>query len=108
MNIGANDYLKALSISTNCFELEKKNNITLFLEFKDVFVYSYDDFCVFDLIIIHHAITIKYNTIPIWQRQQLVTLAFEATIRREFDKMLNANIIIGSIFSPTTDIHRSI
>ena len=102
MNIGVDDDPKTLSISANCFDLEKKNNITLFLEFRDVFFYSYDDFFGFDLRIIHHAITIKYNTIPIWQRQQLVTLAFEATIRREFDKMLNANIITGSIFSPTT------
>jgi hypothetical protein len=75
---------------------------------RDVFVYSYDDFCGFDLKIIHHAITIKYNTIHICQRQQLVTLAFESTIRTEVDKMLNATIIIGSISSPTTDIHRSI
>jgi hypothetical protein len=106
MNNCADDDHKTLSISANCFELEKKNNITLFLEFRDVFVYSYDDFCGFDLRIIHHAITIKYNTIPIWQRQQLVTLAFEATIRREVDKMLNANIITGSISSTTSDIHR--
>ena len=108
MNIGANDDLKTLSISANCFELENKNNITLFLEFRNIFVYSYDDFCGFDLRIIHHAVTIKYNTIPIWQRQQLVTLAFEATIRREVYKMLNANIITSSISSPTTDIHISI
>ena len=108
MNIGADDDPETLSISTNYFELEKKNNITLFLEFKYVFVYSYDDFCGFDLRIIHHAVTIKYNTIPIWQRQQLVTLAFEATIRREVDKMLTTNIITGSISSPTIDIHRSI
>jgi len=59
MNIGANDDPKTLFISINCFKLEKKNNITLFLEFRDVFVYSYDEFCGFDLIIIHHAITIK-------------------------------------------------
>jgi hypothetical protein len=108
MNIGADDDPKILSISANCFELEKKNNITLFLEFRDVFVYSYDDFCGFDLRIIHHAITIKYNTIPIWQRQQIFTLAFEATIRREVDNMLSANIITSSISSPITDIHRSI
>jgi hypothetical protein len=108
MNIGADDDLKTLSISANCFELEKKNNITLFLEFRDIFVYSYDEFCVFDLRIIHHDIIIKYNTIPIWQRQQLVTVAFEATIRREVDRMLNANIITSSISSTTTDIHRSI
>ena len=108
MNIGADDDPKTLSISANCFQLEKKNNITLFLEFRDVFVYSYDDFCGFDPRIIHHDITIKYSTIPIWKRQQLVTLAFETTIRREVDKMLNANIIFGSISSPTTDIRRSI
>jgi hypothetical protein len=106
MNIGADDDPKTLSISANCFELEKKNNITLFLEFRDVFVYSYDEFFGFELIIIHHAITIKYNTISIWKRQQLVTLAFKATIRREVDKMLNANITNGSISSTTTEIHR--
>ena len=108
MNIGADYDPKTLHISANCFKLEKKNNINLFLEFRDVFVYSYDEFFGFDLRIIHHAITIKYNTIPIWQRQQLVTLAFEATIRREVEKMLNANIITGSISSPTIDIHKSI
>jgi hypothetical protein len=65
----------------------------LFLEFKDIFAWSYDDIHSFDPNVIQHDIPIKEETKPVRQRQRPINPTLEATLRKEVERLINAHII---------------
>jgi hypothetical protein len=75
------------------FTRGKKIFMDLFCEFKDVFSWLYDDLRGFNPNIIQHAILIKEGTKPVRQRQRPVNPTLKATIRKEVEKLLKAQII---------------
>jgi hypothetical protein len=48
VNIETRENKKTLNIGAQCSEKEKQKFTYIFLEFKDVFAWSYEDLCGFD------------------------------------------------------------
>jgi hypothetical protein len=99
VNIETLDDPKILKIGAQCSQEEKGKFMDLFHEFKDVFAWSYEDLHGFDPNVIQHAIPINEGLKPIRQRQRPVNLALEATIKREVEKLLKAQIIFPVKYS---------
>jgi hypothetical protein len=49
MNIGTQEDPKTLNIGAQCSKQEKQKFTDLFYEFRDVFAWSYEDLCGFDI-----------------------------------------------------------
>jgi hypothetical protein len=62
-------------------------------EFQDVFSWSYEDICRFDLALIQHVIPIKEGIKPVRKKQRPINPALETIIRKELEKFLKAGII---------------
>jgi hypothetical protein len=68
-------------------------------EFQDVFAWSYEDLHGFDLALIQHAIPIKEGVKSVRKKQRPINPTLEATIRKELEKLLKANIIFPVKYS---------
>jgi hypothetical protein len=99
LNIGTPESPKNVKIGAQCFDEEKMKFSKLLGEFQDVFSWSYEDLCGFDLALIQHAIPIKEGIKPARQKQRPINSSLEATIRKELEKLLKAEIIFPVKYS---------
>jgi ribonuclease HI len=93
LNIGTLDCPKNVKISAQCTDEEKLIFTELLREFQDVFAWSYEDIRGFDPDLIQHSIPIKEGIKPVRKKQRPINPAFEATIQKELEKILKAQII---------------
>jgi ribonuclease HI len=93
LNIGASESPKIIKLGAQCYDEEKVKFTELLCEFQDVFSWSFEDLRGFDPDLIHHAIPIKEWEELVKQRQRTINHALEATIRKELENLLKANII---------------
>jgi hypothetical protein len=99
LNIGTPESPKNVKIGAQCSDEEKMKFARLLGEFQDVFAWSYEDLCGFDLSLIHHAIPIKEGIKPVRKKQRPINPALEATIRKELEKLLKDGIIFPVKYS---------
>jgi ribonuclease HI len=93
LNIGTPESTKIIKLGTQCSDEEKVKFTKLLREFQDVFAWSYEDLLGFDPTLIQHSITIKEGIKIVRKKQRPINPALEATIRKELEKLLKANII---------------
>jgi ribonuclease HI len=99
LNIGTPESPKIIKLGGQCSDEEKAKFTELLYEFQDVFAWSYEDLLGFDVVLIQHAIPIKEGVKPIRKKQRPINHAIEATIRKELEKLLKANIIFPVKYS---------
>jgi hypothetical protein len=99
LNIGTPDSPKNVNIGAQCIDEEKLKFTELLHEFQDVFTWSYEDLRGFDPSLIHHAIPINEGIKPVRQKQRPIKPTLEATIRKELEKLLKAEIIFSIKYS---------
>jgi hypothetical protein len=92
LNLGTPESPKIIKLGAQCSDEEK-------VKFQYVFVWSYEDLRGFDPSLIQHAIHIKEGVKHVRQKQRPVNPALEATIRKELEKLLKANIIFPAKYS---------
>jgi hypothetical protein len=93
LSIGTPKTPKNVKIGAKCSDEEKMKFAKLLDEFQDVFSWSYEDLCGFDPGLIQHAIPIKEGIKPVRKKQRPINPMLEATIRKELEKLLKAEII---------------
>jgi hypothetical protein len=93
LNIGTFESPKITKLGPQCSDEEKVKFTELLHEFQDVFAWSYEDLHGFDPTLIQNVIPIKEGGKVVRKRQRPLNLALEATIRKELEKLLKANII---------------
>ena len=99
LNIGTPDFPNNVKIGVQCIDEEKLKFTKLLREFQDVFAWSYKNLHGFDLALIQHAITIKEGIKMFRQKQRPINPALEATIQKEFEKILKVGIIFPIKYS---------
>jgi hypothetical protein len=99
LNIGTFESPKIIKLGAQCSDEEKVKFTELLCEFQDVFSWSYEDLRGFDPALIQHAIPIKEGVKPVRKRQRPINPVLEATIRKELEKLLKANIIFPVKYS---------
>jgi ribonuclease HI len=99
LNIGTSESPKIIKLGAQCSDEEKEKFTELLHEFQDVFSWSYEDLRGFDPALIQHAIPIKEGVKPVRKKQRPINPALEATIRKELEKLLKANIIFPVKYS---------
>jgi hypothetical protein len=99
LNIGTLYSPNNVKIGAQCTDEEKLKFTELLREFQDVFSWSYEDICGFDISLINHFIPIKEGIKPFRQKQRPINPSLEATIRKELEKLLKAGIIFPVKYS---------
>ena len=99
LNIGTPDSSKNVKIGAQCSDEEEMKFSKILGEFQDVFSWSYEDLRGFDPYLIQHVIPIKEGIKLVRQKQRLINLSLEATIRKELEKLLKAGIIFPVKYS---------
>jgi hypothetical protein len=99
LNLGTPESPNIFKLGAQCYDKEKAEFTELLHEFQDVFAWSYEDIRGFDPVLIQHAIIIKEVVKPVRKKQIPINLALEATIRKEFEKILKAGIIFPVKYS---------
>jgi hypothetical protein len=99
LNIGTSKSPKIIKLGAQCSDEEKVKFMELLHEFQVFFAWSYEDLCGFDPTLIQHDIHIKERVKHIRKKQRPINLALEATIRKELEKLLKANIIFPIKYS---------
>jgi hypothetical protein len=93
LNIGTPESPKNVKIYAQCSDEEKLRFAKLLGEFQDVFAWSYEDLRGFDFALIQHAIPIKEGIKLVRQKKRPINPTLEATIQKELEKLLTAQII---------------
>ena len=65
----------------------------LFIEFKDVFVWTYKDLKTYDMKIIQHIIPLKEDAKPFQQKLWKMHPSLQSLVKKELNKLLAAKII---------------
>jgi hypothetical protein len=99
LNLGTSESPKMVKLGTQYSDEEKEKFTELLREFQDVFSWSYEDLCGFDLALIHHAIPTKEGIKLVRQKQIPINPALEATIRKEMEFFLKDGIIFPVKYS---------
>jgi hypothetical protein len=74
LNLGTPESPKNVKLGAQCLDEEKAKFKELLCEFQDVFAWSYEDLCGFDLALIQHAIPIKEGVKLVRKKKYLLTL----------------------------------
>jgi hypothetical protein len=93
INIGFEDSPRYIKIGKTCTEKERKEIIELVREYKDVFVWSYDELKTFDQNIFNHEIPLIMDAKPFRQRIRFMNPKVAPTIQKELQKLYEAKII---------------
>jgi hypothetical protein len=99
LNIGTPESPKIIKLGAQCSDEVKAKFTELIREFQYVFAWSYKDLRDFDPALIQHTIPIKERVKLVRQKQIPINPALEATIRKELEKLLKANIIFPVKYS---------
>jgi hypothetical protein len=77
-----------------------KNKYTeLLRQYKDIFVWSYDDLKTYDTSVIEHKIPLKHGIKPFRKKLRQINPILLLVIEREFKKLLDAKIIMPLRYS---------
>lgn len=93
VNIGTDNEPKYINLGKCCPRTKKKKFISLLVEFKDVFSWSYDDLNNFREGRFQHQIPLKLRASPFRQKIRNFNPKMAQAIFQEVDKMLKARII---------------
>jgi hypothetical protein len=93
INIGFEDFPRNIKIGKACIEKERKEIIELVREYKDVFVWSYDEMKTFDQNILNHEIPLRMDAKPFRRRLRFMNPKVAPTIQKELQKLYEAKII---------------
>jgi hypothetical protein len=99
LNIGTPESPKIIKLGAQCSDEVKEKFTELIREFQYVFAWPYKDLRDFDPALIQHTIPIKERVKLVRQKQIPINPALEATIRKELEKLLKANIIFPVKYS---------
>ncbi|KAH9293249.1 hypothetical protein KI387_041547, partial [Taxus chinensis] len=82
-----------LQIGKVSTQQEKSDFVQLCQEFPDVFSWNYKDLRGFNPKLAQHTIELEPESKPIRKKQRLVNLLIEPLMRKELNKLIEANII---------------
>jgi hypothetical protein len=97
INLGIDKNPQMVNLGTNCSPVEKHVFISLFIEYKDIFVWTYDNLKTFDTNIIQHVIPMKPDTKPFQQKLRKMHPNMEPLVKGELNMLLDAKIIFPVI-----------
>ena len=93
VNLGIEHNPHNINLGTNCTHAERDTFMKLFKEFKDVFVWIYEDLKTYDMKIIQHVIPLKEDAKPFQQKLRKMYPLLEPLVKKELNKLLVAKII---------------
>ena len=101
LTVGKDDYVPMIFVEGNALNLGKlcsKTNqeilfFSLYLEFNDIFAWTYEDLKGFDPSFFQHTIDLNENTKPVRQKQRSVNPRIEPLMRKDLTKLIEVNII---------------
>ena len=93
MNLGTEQDPKNINLGKNCTHAERTTFMKLFREFKDVFVWTYEDLQTYETKIIQHIIPLKEDAKPFQQKLRKMHPSLEPLVKKELKKLLVTKII---------------
>ena len=93
INIGTEQNPKNINLGKNCTQAERAIFMNLFREFKDVFMWTYEDLKTYDMKIIKDIIPLKEDAKPFQQKLPKMHPSLESLVKKELNRLLAANII---------------
>jgi hypothetical protein len=93
INLGTPENHKNINLGKIVSKEERKAYLKLFIEYQDVFVWSYRDLKTYDTRIIHHIISLKSRVKHFQQKLRKYHPSLEPLMCQELNKLLDAKII---------------
>ena len=93
INLGADDEPKIIQVGNTLTTSEKDALVALLTEFKEVFMWSYEDMPGIDTNIVQHCILIDLTMKPIKQKFRRMKLEWTLKIKKEVEKQYNARFL---------------
>jgi hypothetical protein len=93
INIGTNEVPRFIKNGKGTSEKERKELISLVQEYRDVFVFTYDELKAYKEDVFQHTIPLKDDTKPFRQKLKRINPKLAPLVQYELKKMLDAGII---------------
>jgi len=93
VNLGTDQNTWNINLGKSCTQVERATFMKLFIEFKDVFAWTYKDLKTYDTKIIQHIIPLKEDAKPFQQKLWKMHPSLESLMKKELNKLLVAKVI---------------
>ena len=94
INVGTKEDKRPLFINKMLEAREKEELVTLLMEFRDVFAWSYDEIPGLSLALVPHNLAMHPGMVPIKQEPRKFSDEIEAQVKKEIEKLLKAKFIM--------------